>query len=435
MRKGIVSGILIFLLGVGGVVFAQWAAVAETDHSEAKLVPVDLPAGAKFGASLAVDGETAVAGAPGADGIAQNSGAAYVLRQSGDGWQQQAKLAASDGIPLGNFGRAVAISEDVIVVGAGGAAYVFRMDRASGEWREQAKLIRPSGAGGRFGMAVAVSGGRVLVGAPYASNNQGETTPKGFIYFFRENETGLWELEASFNSLSSSTGDHFGVSLDIDGKRAVVGAPGWGQVFVYEHDGTRWQVSAEVRDPQWGSNRAFGQTVVLQADLLAVGAPSDAEQGHNAGAAYVYRLKAGKWLEEAKLTPWQVATGERFGSSSALDGDYLAIGAPYSKGVVDAEESGAVYLCYFDGGAWIEQAMLTASDATAYDHLGAAVAVNAAGVLAAAPDQEGEELESGAAYAFAMKGKSAPATSINPVSAMHTAPKMHSHGQRQTWRR
>jgi len=152
-----------------------------------------------FGASVAINGDTAVAGAYGesssatgvdgdqADDDGISSGAAYVFVRSGDDWSQQAYLKASNTGVGDYFGWSVGVSGNMIVVGAlledssatgvdgdgsdngtgeSGAAYTF--SRAGEAWSQQAYLKASNTSGyDLFGISVSVSGGTVAVGACY----------------------------------------------------------------------------------------------------------------------------------------------------------------------------------------------------------------------------------------------------------------------------
>jgi hypothetical protein len=96
--------------------------------------PLDLAAGDQHGHALAISGDTLVAGSHLDDDAGSSSGAAYVFDASGIDWTQIAKLGASDAASGDEFGVAVAIDGTVIVVGApndddhgtsSDAAYVF----------------------------------------------------------------------------------------------------------------------------------------------------------------------------------------------------------------------------------------------------------------------------------------------------------------------
>src|SRR5262249_32981521 len=151
----------------------------------------------QLGSSVTISGDTIVVGAPyeqsNATGIngdqsnnsAMQAGAAYVFVRSGTNWSQQAYLKASNTGPNDTFGFAVAIAGDTLVVGApgessnatgvngnqsdnsaaySGAAYVFV--RSGTNWTQQAYLkASNTGALDFFGIAVALSGGTIVVGA------------------------------------------------------------------------------------------------------------------------------------------------------------------------------------------------------------------------------------------------------------------------------
>ncbi len=145
----------------------QWA-------EEAKIVPVDGNAADFFGESVAVSGNTLLAGAHWDDDQGSNSGSAYIFAHDGLQWEQQAKLFASDGASSEQFGWSVSIWGEVAVVGANeasavlnedGAGYVFSRNTL-GQWNEVAKLSASDpGVEDAFGNAIAISNKQVLVGA------------------------------------------------------------------------------------------------------------------------------------------------------------------------------------------------------------------------------------------------------------------------------
>jgi uncharacterized repeat protein (TIGR01451 family) len=124
-----------------------------------------------FGDAVVVSGDTAAVGAP-LDG--PDAGAAYVFDRSAGFWTEQQKVAASDASAGDRFGSSVALWGDTLVAGAPsddagtmsdvGSAYVF--GRTSSSWAEKQKLLAPDGAGGdAFGYSVAVSGETIAAGA------------------------------------------------------------------------------------------------------------------------------------------------------------------------------------------------------------------------------------------------------------------------------
>ena len=161
---------------------------------QAKLTAADGAANDDFGNYVALDGDTALVAAPGDDvGSNREQGSAYVFVRSGSTWSRQAKLTASDGAANDEFGHAVALSGNSALVGAPGddvgsnidqgSAYFFV--RLGSAWSRQAKLTGTAGAAPAdfFGEgAVALDGGRALVGAPWG--DVGSNRDQGSAYVF-----------------------------------------------------------------------------------------------------------------------------------------------------------------------------------------------------------------------------------------------------------
>ncbi|HKQ47863.1 MAG TPA: thrombospondin type 3 repeat-containing protein [Phycisphaerae bacterium] len=288
---------------------------------------------ALFGTAVTMSGDTVVVGAPGedsnatgvngneGDNSAVNSGAAYVFTRSGTTWSQQAYVKASNTGAEDQFGLSVAITGDTLVVGApsedssamgvdgdggddntsaSGAAYIFT--RSGTSWSQQA-FVKASntGANDQFGIAVAVSGDTVVVGA------DGEAS----------NATGVNGNQAN-NSVSSS-----------------------GAVYVFVRDtGGAWSQQAYVKASNTGGSDFFGRAVAVSADTLAVGAQFedsnatgiDGNGSNNSasssGAAYFFVRSGGVWSQQAYTKASNTGAGDRFGLSLAMSGDTLAVGAP-----------------------------------------------------------------------------------------------------------
>ena len=381
-----------------------------------------------FGAALAFDGDTLVVGAPnessaatgvdgdGSDDSAQGSGAVYVFTRTGTNWAQDAYLKASNPDPSDHFGAALALDGDTLAVGApgessastgvggdpfddmagtadSGAVYVFAR---SGTWSQQA-YIKASNTGyaDEFGRALALDGNRLAVGAP---------------------------LEAS-----SATG--------IDGDGGDDAANGAGTVYVFLNSPEGWAQEAYIKAGNTGVGDNFGSAVALDASTLVVGAPredSDAngvdgddrdDSASDAGAVYVFAHSGIAWVPEAYLKASDSATRHLFGSSVAIFGDFVLVGAPnHNGGATDLGDdlgsssvpgSGAAYLFYrqiLSGIFWSEVTRIKASNTGESDSFGEVVAigvdtfvVGASAERSAATGVGGDETDdslagSGAAY-------------------------------------
>ena len=184
-----------------------------------------------FGLSVALDGTTAVVGAPQDDSDNGNTtGSAYVFGLSEGTWNHQATLYADDRDREDAFGRSV--SGDTAVVGAeldddpngdgGGSAYVF--ERSGGAWGQAAKLAAPDGeAGDHFGDAVALADGRVIVGANAHTNLSGDQTGAAYVF---ERSGGDWALAGKTIDEDGETGANAGDAVALQAGAALVGAPG-----------------------------------------------------------------------------------------------------------------------------------------------------------------------------------------------------------------
>ncbi|MGA2258200.1 MAG: hypothetical protein ABSG53_26330, partial [Thermoguttaceae bacterium] len=189
---------------------------------------------AYFGRSVAIDGITVVVGAGGPGRVA-------VFAQSSSGWSGYV-FPSAELMPLNEnpaFGSSVAISGNTVVAGVPngldsngpvkviGEADVFV--EASTGWAnttETATLTASDGQyGAAFGSSVAISGGTIVVGAPSDSHN----TIVGKAYVFDKPGSG-WLTSANENAeLQASNGTNsnfFGDSVAINGNTVVIGASG-----------------------------------------------------------------------------------------------------------------------------------------------------------------------------------------------------------------
>jgi hypothetical protein len=180
---------------------------------EVELAVIDGARNDRFGVAIAVDGDTLVSGATNADG----RGAAYVFARTGSTWTQQAKLAASDGAVGDLFGRSVAVSDNLVLVGASQRSAAYGFGRTGSTWSEQARWTSSSGAvADQFGWSVALKGDVAAVSAALEGT--------GVVYQFFQTQPGTWTQQAKFVASDGAAGDAFGVSLAASESAIVVGA-------------------------------------------------------------------------------------------------------------------------------------------------------------------------------------------------------------------
>ncbi len=319
---------------------------------------------------------------------------------------------AGDGGHDDEFGRAVAMDGDLIVVGApnaqppgpvsrSGAAYVY--ERGPGGVLVETRLV-PSdpSAFALFGADVAIDDGAILVGAPRA---HGAVPYSGAAYLYTPDGAGGWS-ETKVTVPTGANGDEFGASVAMDGGRLLVGAPGtaavdWrsGTAYLLESGGAGWAGTQFVpSDADWGDQ--FGTDVALDGDRVLIGAPFNDDGAMSAGSAYLYDFNGTGWAESKFASPTPVLWGA-FGLAVALDGDRIALGERGWSGTATA--AGAVHVGTHDGQQWNWE-ILTASDSGYRDYFGASLAVRGDQILVGAPQAGPFSGETGAAYLYNWDG-------------------------------
>ena len=316
-----------------------------------------------FGSSVGISRNNAVAGATGCDGC---RGAAFVYERSGDeDWVQIAELFPSESFLGDSFGKSIDIDGDIIVVGGNciveigyemfraGCVHVFvRTD--GNRWTQEATLVGDDEVSipeVSFASSLAIDGGVLVVGEP-SGDFQERGQQSGFIYIYERQDDGTWVEEAKVRPSDAQDRDQFGSSLDIDEDQVVVGAPrrhsGGAYVFSKQLDGT-WLERVKLVPDDASRGDSFGKSVsITQYGRIAVGATGDDDNGFSSGSVYVFEDVggSGSWTETAKLIPDDGLPSDRFGSSVAIFGDTILVGAIGVDG--HGENSGAVYSFSFD---------------------------------------------------------------------------------------
>ena len=375
-----------------------------------------------FGQCISLSGDTKVvtalgedSGATGIDGdqsdrSGNGSGAAYVfVRDENGSWTQQAYLKQSNTEARDNFGFSCAVDGDTVVIGARwedsnargangdqsdnssfhpGAAYVFV--RSGTTWTQQAYLKASNTPpfddgfdnGDSFGVAVAIDGDTIVVGAPYEDsgsrgvNGDGENNDvwdSGAAYVFTRNGTTWSEqayLKQSNTGITDDRGarDVFGLSVSVSGDTIAVGAAGEdsastgingeqfnndavssGAVYVFTRSGTAWSQEAYIKGDVVEVGDTFGNVVKVDGNTLAIAVSHEDSNetgvntpnaeinnaSRNSGAVYVYERDSNStWVRQAFIKASNTLVyrdanigSDNFGVSLGLFGDRLVVGA------------------------------------------------------------------------------------------------------------
>lgn len=369
---------------VGGWVLAVCTPALAQPVLGGGLVASDGGSNELFGRAVAASGDLALVGASYHSAAAPFSGAAYLFQLSTR--TQVRKLVAPDGAASDWFGASVALSGDRALVGApgadpngsaSGAAYLF----AASTGQLVAKLLPGDGAAkDSFGLAVAMTDAYALVGAP-------EHGPKGAAYLF-DAQTGavLHKLAPAFG-LGDET---FGAAVAVSGDRIVVGAPSAAPAgAVYVFDAVSGALKHRITPPLVGVGFDFGAAVAVAADRVVIGAPHFPSPGPKPGAAFGYDPASGsqRWV----ATSPQGVTA--FGARLAMTGTTAVVG-----GIATVPGTGALQAF---GAAWgAPEWTVDPQDLTEAEGFGDALAMTSRHLVVGAPTDGAQSPAQGSAYVF-----------------------------------
>ena len=228
--------------------------------------------------------------------------------------------------------------------------------------------------------------------------------------------------------------DNFGAALAVSGETLAVGVPGVdlngarnsGAAYVFQRSGQVWkEVTRLVPEPPQEMS-GYGTTLALDGETLAVGARYEYNPGHGngSGAVYLYTRQGADWRLQTRLAAQDGQPFDLFGYALALKGDTLAVGARAADAPDGRSDCGAVYIFRRSGENWELQARLQPASAAAFDHFGETLALGADELFAGAPDHDAPDAAgSGLIYRYRLQGgawvESDPLQAQNPHVGAH----------------
>ena len=264
-----------------------------------------------------------------------------------------------------------------------------------------------------FGYSVALDGSFALVGAPGVD---GAGTDRGVAYLFLKSQGGIdgWGVVKTLKALDEGDGDFFGVSVDISGDYAVIGAGGengsgtnQGAAYIfYRNQGgaDNWGQLKKIVASDKADNDGFGYCVSIDGATIIVGADGEDGAGTDRGAAYVFSKDQGgtdNWGQVAKIVAADAHDVDQFSYAVTLHGDLALVGSPGEDGA--GTDRGAAYLFSRDLGgtdAWGLVKRIVPSDETDNSWFGNSVSVDGSLALIGSAWQDVGGTNRGAAYIF-----------------------------------
>lgn len=303
---------------------------ADMKYTSAGSLTGSSSAAAQFGSAIAVKGDIALVGAPGE----ATGGTVYAYTRAKDGtWSAAGKLPAQGVVAGDRFGAAVAIDGERVAVGAPsrkvkGAAFIFRRD--AGNWIQESEQIAPPTIPGnaQFGAAVAVSGDRVIVGAPatnFAVPAVNTSRDSLFALLSSAPVADRPRIYEAMTALAQPANGRGGAGGGRGGPAGVT----TGVVIAFERASFgSWRQVSSLSPFEFG-NVNFGSAISVVGQELWIGAPG------SDGSGRIYRAmadKEGGWSAMRKLGVDTIEAGAQWSASFAVSGDKAIIGMPGDGG-------------------------------------------------------------------------------------------------------
>ncbi|MCC6908011.1 MAG: hypothetical protein IT430_08740 [Phycisphaerales bacterium] len=273
---------------------------------------------------------------------------------------------------------------------------------------ERVRLQAPDGAADdRLGNDIRIEGNRMVVGAQLDDHSGFVDAGAAYVYVRSGNN---WVYEDKLIANSPHDGDRFGWSVDISGDLIVVGARDdsefgtqSGAVYVFRRNNSDWVQEARLfaGDPEEFAQ--FGSSVAIDGDGILVGAPKENLQH---GAAYVFRREGNAWSQEAKLgSEFGGEGGDQVGYAVALDGHVAMLGAPQVEDPGQPGNHGVVFVHRRVNGVWTFEQKLRSTDLLDFEDFGNAVDVQGDRALIGKWHDAANGANSGSAYVFEYNGQ------------------------------
>lgn len=376
---------------------------------------------ASFGASIAVSGKIAVIGAPGtADPVSTSSavGGVFIFTFGGTpaAWRQVNKWLPSNEDPYDSFGTSVATNGGLVALGSSvdnslaiGCGSVYLLAPSGNTWSPVGSKVVPTllpnedARNAHFGCCLAMSSDQLFVGAEYSDETStglgASACDSGSVFVFTASSTSGATQVARLIGGDTSCGDHFGHAIAVSKGLMVVGAPLAGasprlagRVYLFsQQPDESWEAAGSISSPVPTEREQFGYAVAAQPTgtggwYIAVGAPTDISGDR--GRVYLFDYTPGTLpAPRATLTAQDAQNRDMFGSSIAMDGSSILIGArerkPDSDPVTNSGR-GAAYVANMPSPTTLTS-LLPVSDAP-QQLFGISVAVSPNGLLVGGPN-------------------------------------------------
>ena len=197
------------------------------------------------------------------------------------------------------------------------------------DWQFHSKLIPPDGAPyDRFGYAVDISQGNIVVGAVY-DDDIGEDAGSAYVYTY---DFDSWTLKTKLYSSNQNAEDFFGVSVSIDSDKIAVGSVyndqngiNSGSVTIFVYNGINWEEIQVLLAPDGADYDLFGNDLAIDNNRMIVGAFHKDAGYLNSGSVYIYNFINDIFDFSFSLTSSDQSINDNFGLSVSIFDNYISV--------------------------------------------------------------------------------------------------------------
>ena len=248
--------------------------------------------------------------------------------------------------------------------------------------------------------------GKYAVVTANGDDTQGVNTGAAFVY---KNENDIWVFKQKLLPHTGLGFDEYGIGVSMEAELMVIGAYSdaengqfSGAAYIYSLINDVWVEEAKILPEDGATEDKFGRSVNTDGVRVIVCGVLNDDAGMDSGSAYIFSKADGTWSQGAKLLAPDGEANDRFGRSVAIDGEYVAVGSVLDDD--NGESSGSVYIFHDESDGWQMQAKFSPSDGQAGDFFGYSLAMNGRYLVVGAHNDDDFGLNSGSAYLFTRMG-------------------------------
>ncbi len=254
-----------------------------------------------------------------------------------------------------------------------------------------------------FGYSISTNGADVFIGSP-RNGESCQNCGAVYVYAFDGKD---WIQKQKLMPEALVERSFFGAAVDVFEDYAVIGAHGTndyrGKIYVYKNNGLLWELEAELIPDDLQKSDLFGSSVALDGENIVVGAHGADDNGSRSGAAYFYQKDQDVWSLVNRVVASNGGSSDTFAGEVDISGEYAVIGSHLFAN--EQGRIGSAYVFHLVDGQWVEEAMLTSDEPQDWDYFGVDVVIIQDTIVVGSSFDDDRGLQSGSVYVFERYGQ------------------------------